>query len=399
MAFDDPGDEERPETTPPLPPEDRLWRHPSELAGGIPAPAAWSPTSTPQPHRGSRVVVAMASAGLAGALVAVGVMWFARPTRVVVEQGEPVAAKTTATAVFASAGVPSEALATRLAPSLVQIEAEHGDTWSAGTGIRLDDDGTIAVATPLVDGATTVMVTGHEGDRVRAKTAGADAATGITVLVVTDKGQGGTAVAARAVDAKAGQPVAVISAASIASDGTTQQRVVTASVSATGQRTAVKPLLLHDAVQLDRAVPDDATGGVVVDAQGRLVGIVLDGSGAEDLAVVVPADDAMAAARGLRDEGAVRRAWLGVRAVDLGPTAAELMEVKGGAQLTMVQDGSPAAAAGLRKGDVITGVDGHPIGDASDLVVALRQWKPGEQVEVAYQRGTRPADVEITLGG
>ncbi|HWJ97902.1 MAG TPA: S1C family serine protease [Acidimicrobiales bacterium] len=397
MAFDDPGEEERPDTTPPLPPDDRLWRHPSELAGGVPAPAAWSPPSAPQPHRGSRVVVAMASAGLAGALVAAGVMWFARPTRVVVEQGEPTAAKTTATAVFASAGVPSEALATRLAPSLVHVEAEQGSTWSTGTGIRLDDDGTIAVATPVVAGATTVMVTDHDGDRVRAKTIGADAATGITVLIVT--GEGGTPVAARSTDAKAGQAVAVIGAASVSSDGTTQQRVVTASVSAIGQRTTVKPIVLHDAVQLDRAVPDDATGGIVVDADGRLVGIVLDGSGAEDLAVVVPADDAMAAARGLRDDGAVRRAWLGVRAVDLSPAAAELMSVKGGAQLTMVQDGSPAAAAGLHQGDVITSVDGDPIGDASDLVVALRQWKPGEQVDVEWRRGAEDGHAAITLGG
>lgn len=399
MAFDDPGEEERPETTPPLPPEDRLWRHPSELAGGVPAPAAWSPPTGSPTHRSSRALVAMASAGLAGALVAAGVMWFARPTRVVVEQGEPAGAKTTASAVFASAGVASESLAARLAPSLVQVEAEHGGTWTAGTGVRLDDDGTIAVATPVVDGATTVMVTDHEGDRVRATTGGADAATGITVLVVAASGAGGSPVAAKAADARAGQPVAVIGATSVSPDGTTQQRVVNASVSAVGQRTSVKPIVLHDAVQLDRAVPDDATGGIVVDADGRLLGIVLDGSGAEDLAVVVPASDAMAAARGLRDDGAVRRAWLGVRAVDLSPTAAELLSVRGGAQLTMVQDGSPAAAAGLHKGDVITAVDGDPILDASDLVVALRQWKPGERVDVAWQRGTETGTTEITLGG
>ncbi|HWJ64927.1 MAG TPA: S1C family serine protease [Acidimicrobiales bacterium] len=396
MAFDEPGDEERPETTPPLPPEDRLWRHPSELAGGIPAPAAWPAATPPAPHRGSRALVALASAGLAGALVAVGVMWFTRPTRVVVEQGEPVAAQSSAVAAFAPA-VPSETLARRIAPSLVQVEAAHGDTWTAGTGIRLDDDGTIAVATPLVDGASSVMVTDHDGDRVRAKTAGADAATGITVLVVDSAG--GTPVSADAVPARAGQPVAVIGAASASPDGATGQRVVTASVSAIGVRTTVDPIVLHDAVQLDRSVPGDATGGVVVDADGALVGIVLDGSGPEDLAVVVPADDALAAARGLRADGAVRRAWLGVRAVDLSPAAAELMDVKGGAQLTMVQDGSPAASAGLRKGDVITAVDDHAIGDASDLVLALRRWKPGERVVVTWHRGTDDGRTPVTLGG
>lgn len=397
MAFDEPGDEGRPESTPPLPPEDRLWRHPSELAGGVPAPAAW-PSATPPPaHRGSRAVVALASAGLAGALVAAGVMWFARPTRVVVEQGEAKAAPSTAVASFAQAGVPSEALARKLAPSLVQVEADRGDTWAAGTGIRLDDDGTIAVATPVVDGARTVMVTDHDGRRLAARTGGADGATGITILVVDSSA--GSPVSADTVDARAGQPVAVIGATSASSDGSTQQRVVTASISAVDVRTTVSPIVLHDAVQLDRSVPDDATGGLVVNADGELVGVVLDGSGSEDLAVVVPADDAIEAARNLRDEGAVRRAWLGVRAVDITPAAAAMLDVKGGAKLTSVQDGSPASAAGLRKGDVITQIDDHPIGDASDLVVALRHWKPGETVDITWRRGTEQGHTPVTLGG
>ncbi|WP_421121873.1 S1C family serine protease [Aquihabitans daechungensis] len=324
-------------------------------------------------------------------------MWFTRPTRVVVEEAKPVAARSVPAAVFAPAGVPSEALAERLAPSLVQVEAAHDDVWTAGTGIRIDDQGTIAVATPVVDGAGAVMVTDQDGDRVRAVAGGSDPATGITILTVTSTG--GSVAPTRSVEAAAGQPVAVIGAASVSPEGTTEQRVVTASVSAVGLRTTVDPIVLHDAVQLDRPVPDDATGGIVVDAEGRLVGIVLAGSGTEDLAVVVPADEAMAAAKGLREDGEVRRAWLGVRAVDLTPSAAALMDVKGGAQLTAVQAGSPAATAGLRKGDVITDVDGRPVGDASDLVVALRAWQPGERVVISWHRGVEADDTEVVLGG
>lgn len=397
MAFDEPGDEERPGANPPLPPEDRLWRHPSEVANGTPVPAAWPAPAAPTRNRGARTVAALAGAGLAGALVAVGVMWFTRPTRVVVEEGTPASVRAMTTVAFAPAGVPSAALAKRIAPSLVHIEASHDDTWTAGTGIRLDRAGTVAVATTVVDGASSVMVTDGDGDRVRATVGGSDAATGITILTV--KGTAGSAIAVRSVEAEAGQPVAVIGASSVSPDGATEQRVVTASVSAVGLRATVDPVVLHDAVQLDRAVPDDATGGLVVDARGDLVGIVLAGSGAEELAVVVPAEDAMAAARSLRDDGEVRRAWLGVRAVDLSPAAAELMSVKGGAQLTSVQAGSPAAAAGLRKGDVVTGVDDQPVGDASDLVVALREWKPGEQVVVEWHRGTEQGETDVTLGG
>jgi S1-C subfamily serine protease len=251
----------------------------------------------------------------------------------------------------------------------------------------LDDQGTIVVAAAAVDGSSTLMVTAHDGERVRAAVGGTDAATGITVL--TASGIRGTPVDAAAADASAGEAVAVLSAGSTA----------TASVRSVDVRTTVGGTVLHDAVQLDRAVPDDAIGAAVVDGDGTLLGIVLASSGDQGLAVVVPADDAIAAARGLRDDGEVRRAWLGVRAVDLSPEAAKLMAVDGGAQLTMVQAGSPAAAAGLRKGDVVTGVDDQPVGDASDLVVQLRHHRPGDDVAVHWQRGVETGQTEVELGG
>ncbi|MCU1369499.1 MAG: serine protease [Ilumatobacteraceae bacterium] len=370
---------------PPLPPDDRLWRHPSELGGPMASPAAWPAPTAPTGARGSRAVGALAAAGLAGALVATGAMWFTRPTRVVVEEARPSAAKTTA-AVFTPA-VPSESLAKELAPSLVRVEASVDGGWRSATGIRIDDRGTIAVATPVVDGTTAVMVTGHDGERLKANLGGADPATGITVLTIASSG--GSAVATETVDATAGKAVAVIGAASVSS----------ASVRAVDVRTSVDPIVLHDAVQLDRAVPADVAGGIVVDADGALVGIVLAGSGPQDLAVVVPAADAIAAARKLRDDGEIRRAWLGVRAIDLSPDAAVLMDVDGGAQLTMVQAGSPASAAGLRKGDVVTAVEDRPISDASDLVVQLRHWHPGEHIVVHWHRGLETGQTEVTLGG
>ena len=57
------------------------------------------------------------------------------------------------------------------------------------------------------------------------------------------------------------------------------------------------------------------------------------------------------------------------------------------------------ASIRVRKGDVITGVDGQPVGDASDLVVALRAWQPGERVVVTWHRGVTASDAEVVLGG
>ena len=396
MGFQEEGDEEEPRTDPPLPPEDRLWRHPSEVAGGTPLPAAWPlPKPAPAPSR-TLVVGAMVSAALAGAMVAMGLMWITRPTRVVVRE-VPMAAKPATTAVFTPSGVPSQSLAKRLAPSLVLVQAAKGDQWTDGTGVRIDGQGNLAVSSSLVDGADDVAVTGSDGTRFAAIVVGSDPATGIATVRIDD--EGGTPLDAASIAPEAGEPIAVIGAAAVSADGSTQQRVVTASVSAVGVRTTVGELVLHDAFQLDRAAPDEAAGGLVVDARGHIVGIVLDGSGTEELAIAVPAKEALAAARGMRDDGAVRRAWLGVRAVDLSPRGAQMLEVPGGALLNEVEAGSPAATAGMAAGDVVTSVDGHAIGDASDLVVALRTWTPGERVTVTWHRGVDTKTAEVTLGG
>ena len=396
MAIDDDTDDDRPGAGPPLPPDDRLWRHPSEVGGGTPLPAAYLPVPARRRPNRSIAVVALASACLTGAAVAIGVMWMTRPTRVVHEP-RPVATARPVTTVAFAATAASQQLVKRIGPSLVPVSAEQDGSWVDGTGVWLDADGTIAVASTLVGGATTVMIAGADGDRLDATVVGTDAATGITVLKV--EGETGTPLKAQGDAVEAGQPVAVIGASSTSSPGTGQPRVLAASISAVSMRAAVDPLVLHDALQLDRSVPADVLGGAVVDADGNLVGIVLSRSGTEDLAVVTPAGDALSAARSLRDDGTVRRAWLGVRAVDLSPAEAKLLDVSGGATLSEVTEGSPAAKAELAVGDVITELDGQEISGASDLVVALRSWTPGDEVAVTWRRGADEGQVTVTLGG
>lgn len=395
MPFDDEAPDERPLASGPLPPDDRLWRHPSELAGGTAPPSSWMvPEPQPAPRR-STLIAALAGAGLAGALVAVGVMWVAGPTRVV-QEASPTASLPVTTAAY-SAAMPAATLARKLAPSLVHVTAAQGDGWVDGTGVWLDDQGAVAVASAIVDGSGDITVVDHRGHQTRAMAIGSDPATGMTVLRVADHDDLATGLAATQA-ATAGQPIAVIGA-NAPSSGGASQRVLTASVSATGIRTTVDPVVLHDAVQLDRSLPSDSLGGVAVDAKGAVVGFVLSQSGADDLAVLVPADEALAAARDLRDDGEVRRAWLGVRAVDLEPTVARLLAIDAGARLTQIDRGSPAAAAGLERSDVIVRVGDADIDGASDLVLALRQHHPGEEVAVVWHRGNEVASATITLGG
>ncbi|HEX2577586.1 MAG TPA: PDZ domain-containing protein, partial [Aquihabitans sp.] len=166
-----------------------------------------------------------------------------------------------------------------------------------------------------------------------------------------------------------------------------------------GRRATVGDHVVHDAIQLDRPVPADAHGGALVDADGALLGLVVGNSTERELGTVVPADDAVDCALALRDHGTVRRAWLGVRAVDLDPDEATLLGVPGGARITEVTLGSPAAAAGVRVGDVVRAVDQHVVDDASDLVNDLADREPGEAVDLHVQRDGQQLGLPITLGG
>ena len=393
MPFDDDPDGERPRPDRLLPPDDRLWRHPSELG-----PRAL--TAPPEPGGRTPALTALAGACLVGAVVAVGAMWWARPTRVV-ERQEPVAVRTTLAnqvASFTANTVPTERLAAQLAPSLAVLRVQRAGTWITATAVWVDDHGTLAASAATVAGATALMVQGTDGVSRPARLAGTDPATGVAALVVDRTSGEPVTVASRAT--RAGEAAAVVGArAGVASDPAGSATVAGVIVRSAGQRASVGDLVLHDAIQLDRAVPDDAVGGGLVTADGSLLGLVVGNASDTDLAAVTPGAAVLDAAADLRAHGVVRRAWLGVRAVDLDPAAASQLELPGGARITRVSPGSPAEEAGLAVDDVVVAVGGTEIDDASDLVLVLRRHEPGEAITVRYRRGAATAACEATLAG
>lgn len=389
MPFDDDPDGERPRPDRLLPPDDRLWRHPSELGPRavpvLPEPAGRTPAFT-----------ALAGACLVGAVVAIGAMWWARPTRVV-EREQTVAVRTTVAnqvASFTANTVPTERLAADLAPSLAVLRVEHDGSWTTATAVWIDDDGTLAASAATVAGATALLVEGVDGRSRSATVAGTDPATGVAALV-TDRTAGDpVTVADRAT--RSGEAAAVVGAPESAGASATVAGVIVRSA---GQRAAIGDLVLHDAIQLDRPVPDDAIGGGLVTADGTLLGLVVGNETGSDLGTVTPGEVVVEAAADLRAHGVVRRAWLGVRTVDLDPLASSVLEVPGGARITRISPGSPAEAAGLAVDDVVVAVDRTAIADASDLVLALRDRRPGEAVTVHYRRGPSTATCEAVLAG
>jgi len=153
--------------------------------------------------------------------------------------------------------------------------------------------------------------------------------------------------------------------------------------------------MVAHAIQTDAAINPGNSGGPLLDAQGRLIGVVdqiaTGGSQADTYTGVgfaVPVDVVKAVLPQLERGATPTHAYLGVGATDATPS---------GALVETVQAKSPAAAAGLKEGDVIVALDTTKVGGASDLVAAIAEHRPGDRVTLTGRRGAKQLSVNLTL--
>ena len=154
-------------------------------------------------------------------------------------------------------------------------------------------------------------------------------------------------------------------------------------------------------LRLDLALYPGFSGGPLLDASGRLAGIVTSGL-ARDLELAVPIATVARVVEQLMSGGRVRRAYLGVglQPVTLPDAAATLAPGAGGRALIVVKvepDG-PAAQAGLMLGDVLTALDGAPLRDPHDVQAAVAGLPVGGTVRLSLLRAGAPLEITVTLG-
>jgi putative serine protease PepD len=166
-------------------------------------------------------------------------------------------------------------------------------------------------------------------------------------------------------------------------------RSVTAGVvSAIGRRIdAPDGAPIRDAIQTDAAINPGNSGGPLLDAEGRVIGVLSQGQG-DGIAFAVPVRTLQRVTPQLERWGEVRRGYLGVT-TGAAPG--------GGARVADVVERGPAARAGLREGDVIVAVGGRRVRGPGDLAQIVVERRPGERVEVEYRRDgeTRSANVQL----
>jgi S1-C subfamily serine protease len=154
-------------------------------------------------------------------------------------------------------------------------------------------------------------------------------------------------------------------------------------------------------IRLDLAVQDGFSGGPLVDADGRIVGVntstLLRGT-----AATVPAETVHRAAEQALEKGDVRRAYLGVamHPVRLPESVRAAHGLPGGAALLilLVEPGGPAERAGLILGDVLIDVAGEPVKDAAHVLGRLGSEQVDKPLAVRVLRGGKPLELEITPG-
>jgi len=397
MGPDDGDDDDVGHVGPPLPPDDRLWRHPSEL-GDRPPSGRRTRTAVPVPARSAAWPVAVA-AGLAGAALATGVIVLTGTLSPrVVERS--VVEKVAVTPIVSSPmlrGMPGVAeVAEQLRPAIVRVDVERRDGNAArGSGIVFRDDGLVLTSASLLPEAREVTVVLADGRRLEATVVGRDPLTDVAVLDA-DAEHLPVAVLGSAATLQVGAATITIGAPTGAGGRLT---VLAGIVSALGRQVPTsRGLVLHGMIQTDTPLEDDAAGGAVVDATGAVVGLTT--AGAEDgdrFGYATPVDVANRVADRIVTHGRMVHGWLGVEGIDLPGELASTLGVPGGALVREVAPGSPAAAAGLAPNDVVTAIGDDEVRSISTLIVALRQHDPGDQVTVAYWRAGAPHEATVTI--
>lgn len=384
MEFVEPDDEPQPYREPPSP-DDRLWRHPSEIALKRP------------PARRQLWVVGIASALAAslistGLAVAAGHLLDAGGSS---RQADRAGILPQASLVGSRADVVT--VAERLRPAIVQLKVERGRAGT-GSGVLFRADGYVLTNAHVVEGATSVTVVLASGREVAARVVGSDAESD-TAVVKVDGGPFPVAELGSTAELKVGQEaIAIGSPLGLTGGPSVTVGVISALHRSVRTRTGQS---LMDMVQTDAPIAPGSSGGALLDAYGRVIGITtavsMTDTGAEGFGFATPIDAARSAAEQLISTGKVVTVWLGVEGSDVDAATAADLNLDGGAMIEKVKADSPAERAGLAPKDVIVRVDGKPVTSMTMLVVAVRAHHPGDVFTVEIVRDKQHHGMPVTV--
>lgn len=274
---------------------------------------------------------------------------------------------------------------------------------SGGSGFIVSTDGYILTNNHVVEGADKVTVTLNDDREFTAKVIGRDEETDVALIKID---AGGLPILPLG-DSDSLRPGDWVLA--IGNPLMFRNTVTAGVVSAKGRR--ISSSSLDDFIQTDAAINFGNSGGPLISLKGEAVGINTaiqrsDSMGrvVEGIGFAIPINLAKDVMEQLKTTGKVKRGYLGVQ---VGPVDADAkayykskygVELKGGAIVQSVDAKTPAAKAGILKGDIIVSVDGKEITDSKDLVKIISRTPPNKSVKLEFYREGKKKSVEVTLG-
>ncbi len=274
---------------------------------------------------------------------------------------------------------------------------------SGGSGVILSEDGYIVTNNHVVDNATSLKVKLYDGRVMEGEIIGVDPTTDIALIKIeaTDLP---TIPFGSSDDLRLGEWVLAIG-----SPFDLQSTITAGIVSAKARQLDVIPtdLRIESFIQTDAAVNPGNSGGALVNTQGELIGIntvIKSQTGSYiGYSFAVPESIVKKVVLDLKEFGMVQRALLGIsfRVVDQqfldAEGATHNIKELGGVFVASVQEDGAASKAGVRKGDVITHINGVELNDKSSLQEQVGKHRPGDKIEIVVKRGSSVKHFDVTL--
>lgn len=308
------------------------------------------------------------------------------------------------------------AVVEKINPSVVSIVAttqarsyySTTEGSAAGTGIIVSKDGYVMTNNHVIENTSNISIIDSEGNKYQdVKVVGRDPLNDVAFLKITTDKELTAAELGNSSTLRTGQQVVAIGNAL----GQYSNSVTSGIVSGTGRPITASSEggateSLTDLIQTDASINPGNSGGPLVNMAGQVIGIntaiVEDANG---IGFAIPINATKGILAGVLETGKVSRAYLGVNYLTITPDVAEQynLKVKQGAYIfgsgsaNPVASDSPAAKAGLQKGDIITKIGDQTLGQSGGLSSAMGIYRPGDTVKITFIRGTETKTVDVTF--
>ncbi len=288
-------------------------------------------------------------------------------------------------------------------PGQMTFFGQASDSTVSGTGFFISQDGYLLTNNHVVEDASELSVILSDGTQVPASLVGTDIYADLAVLK-TESAAPAWVTLGNSDEMDPGETVIAIGSPL----GEFMNTVTTGVVSATGRSIDTGyGYQIENLIQTDAAINQGNSGGPLLNLAGEVIGINTlvvrnsqSGTVAEGLGFAIPTNTAAVVAEQIIQKGYFSRPYLGAQWQAINPNIAARYDLPAewGVYLTDVATGSPAAKAGLQRGDIIVKIGDTALDESTSFLNVLYAYQPGDEVPLTVMRGRSEETFTVTLG-